>query len=76
MLLVKVSWAEAIWGLPFLTVLCPWGSYLAERIRRWLPYRELIFVGDSSFAALDLLGCVSFTSKTSLITRLRMDAEL
>jgi DNA-binding PadR family transcriptional regulator len=41
-----------------------------------LLHRELIFVGDSSIAALDLLGCVSFTSKTSLITRLRMDAEL
>src|SRR5215470_11883505 len=93
MLLVKVSWAEAIWGLPFLTVLCPSERYHAERrrrhqslterawqivelVRRWLPNRELIFVGDSSFAALDLLGCVSCTPKTSLITRLRMDAEL
>jgi DDE superfamily endonuclease len=93
MLLVKISWAEAIWGLPFLTVLCPSERYLAERkgrhqslterawqmiqlVRRWLPNRELIFVGDSSFAVLDLLGCVSSTPKTSLITRLRMDAEL
>jgi hypothetical protein len=93
MLLVKVPWAESIWGLPFLTVLCPSERYQAERkgrhqnlterawqviqlVRRWLPDRELIFVGDSSFAALDLLGCVSFTPKTSLITRLRMDAEL
>jgi hypothetical protein len=93
MLLVKISWAEAIWGLPFLTVLCPSERYHAERrrrhqnlterawqiiqlVRRWLPNRELIFVGDGSFAVLDLLGCVSSTPKTSLITRLRMDAEL
>jgi len=93
MLLVKISWAEAIWGLPFLTVLCPSERYHAERgrrhqslierawqiiqlVRRWLPDRELIFVDDGSFAVLDLLGCVSSTPKTSLITRLRMDAEL
>lgn len=93
MLLVKVPWAESIWGLPFLTVLCPSERYQAEckgrhqnlterawqilqLVRRWLPDRELIFVGDNSFAVLDLLGCVSSTPKTSLITRLRMDAEL
>jgi hypothetical protein len=93
MLLVKVSWADSIWGLPFLTVLCPSERYhselggrhqsLTERawqiiqlVRRWAPDRELIFVGDGSFAVLDLLGLVSLTPKTSLITRLRMDAEL
>jgi hypothetical protein len=93
MLLVKVSWAGCIWGLPFLTVLCPSERYHAELgrmhqslierawqiiqlVRRWLPDRELIFVGDGSFAVLDLLGCVSSTPNTSLITRLRMDAEL
>jgi hypothetical protein len=93
MLLVKVSWAEALWGLPFLTALCPSERYHAERgrthrslmerawqiiqlVRRWLPDRELIFVGDGSFAVLDLLGCISSMPQTSLITRLRMDAEL
>src|SRR5262245_5146483 len=93
MLLVKVSWADQIWGLPFLTVLCPSERYHAERrrrhqslterawqivelVKRWLPDRELIFVGDSSFAALDLLGCIGYTPKASFITRLRMDAEL
>ncbi len=34
MLLVKVSWAGAIWGLPFLTVLCPSERYHAQRGRR------------------------------------------
>jgi hypothetical protein len=36
----------------------------------------LVFVGDGSFAVLDLLSCVSSMPNTSLITRLRIDAEL
>lgn len=93
MLLVKISWAESIWGLPFLTALCPSERYHAQRgrrhqslierawqiiqlVRRWLPDRKLVFVGDGSFAVLDLLSCVSSMPDTSLITRLRMDAEL
>src|SRR5918999_80551 len=56
---------------------------LTERARqiirlltRWLPDRPLIFVGDSSFAALELLHAVSQTPNAHLITRLRLDAEL
>ena len=45
-----------------------------EMIARWLPERELIFVGDSSFAALDLLNAVR--RKVTMITRLRLDAAL
>src|SRR5262249_27844249 len=33
MLLVKISWAESIWGLPFLTILCPSERDQAERGR-------------------------------------------
>jgi DDE superfamily endonuclease len=93
MLLVKLEWAGATWGLPFLSVLCPSERYYAERGRkhqtlterawqsmglltRWLPERELVFVGDGSFAVLDLLSKVSQTPHVSLITRLRLDAEL
>jgi len=93
MLLVKISWAESIWALPFLTALCPSERYHAQRgrkhqslierawqiiqvVRRWLPDRKLVFVCDGSFAVLDLLSCVSSMPDTSLITRLRMDAEL
>jgi hypothetical protein len=93
MLLVKVSWARAIWGLPFLTVLCPSERYHADRGRRhqklperarqiiglltrWVPDRLLIFVGDGSFAVLELLHAVRQTPNAHLITRLRMDAEL
>jgi hypothetical protein len=93
MLLVHISWAGTIWGLPFLTALCPSERYHTARRRkhrklpesawqiiqlvmRWLPTRSLVFVADSSFAVLDLLGLVSGTPQASLITRLRLDAEL
>ena len=93
MLLVKVSWAGAMWGLPFLTVLCPSERYHTDRGRihqklpegasqlmrllaRWVPDRRLIFVGDGSFAVLELLHAVKQIPKACLITRLRMDAEL
>jgi hypothetical protein len=45
-------------------------------IKRWLPRRDLVFVTDSSFAALELLDQVQRLPKTSLITRLRLDAAL
>lgn len=93
MLLVPIPWVGSIWGLPFLTVLCPSERYHAERGRRhqklperarqiirlltrWLPERRLIFVGDSSFAVLELLHAVRQTPNACLITRLRLDAEL
>jgi hypothetical protein len=93
MLLVEIPWAGCVWGLPFLTVLCPSERYYAERKRqrqrltdrawqviqltaRSLPGRDVIFVGDSSFAALDLLYLVSSTPQIALITRLRLDAQL
>ncbi len=43
-------------------------------IKRWLPDFDLVFVGDSSFAALDLLNAV--TDKVTVVTRLRLDAAL
>jgi DDE superfamily endonuclease len=49
---------------------------LIQVVRRWLPQRELVFVSDTSFAALELLGQVQSLPKTSLITRLRLDAAL
>ena len=45
-------------------------------IMRWLPKRTVIFVADSSFAVLELLALVSTTPGASLITRLRLDAQL
>jgi hypothetical protein len=49
---------------------------IIQLIARWLPGRDLIFVGDSSFAVLDLLYLVSSTPQVDLITRLRLDAQL
>ncbi|MGO7778280.1 hypothetical protein ACC741_37795, partial [Rhizobium johnstonii] len=41
---------------------------------RWLPDREIIFVGDSSFAVHTLAAALPGTA--TLITRLRLDASL
>jgi len=93
MFLPEIPWANSVWGLPFLTVLCPSQRYYAQKQRRhqkltdrawqmiqlvgrWLPKRELVFVADSSFAVLDLLYRISLLPQVSLITRLRIDAQL
>jgi hypothetical protein len=49
---------------------------IMQLLRRWLPTRTLVFVADSSFAVLDLLGAVRSIPCASVITRLRLDAEL
>lgn len=43
-------------------------------ICRWMGRYRLVFVGDSSFAALDLLNAVK--DKATIVSRLRMDAAL
>jgi len=43
-------------------------------IKRWLPQFDLVFVGDSSYAALDLLNAVR--EKVTVVSRLRLDAAL
>jgi hypothetical protein len=45
-------------------------------VRRWLPGREIVFVADSSFAALEWLALVARWPRVSVITRLRLDAAL
>ena len=93
MLLTPLAWANRVWALPFLTVLCPSERFYAQRgrphqpllerawqsiqvVRRWLPDRELVFVADSSFAALEWLALVARLPHGSVITRLRLDAAL
>jgi hypothetical protein len=93
MLLTPLSWADRVWALPFLTVLCPSERFYAQRGRRhqtlterawqmirlvvrWLPGREVAFVADSSFAALELLDKAATLPHASVITRLRLDAAL
>ncbi len=43
-------------------------------IKRWLPDIDLVFVGDSSFAALDLLNSVR--DEVTVVSRIRSDAAL
>ena len=93
MLLTPIAWANRVWALPFLTVLCPSKRFYAQRgrrhqtllerawqiirlVRRWLPGREVVFVADSSFAALEWLALVARLPRVSVITRLRLDAAL
>ena len=48
-----------------------------RQLRRWLPHRPLVLVGDSSYAVLDLLHCCqSLAQPVTLIARLRLDAAL
>ncbi|WP_428487039.1 IS701 family transposase [Rhodopila sp.] len=55
--------------------LTDWTRQVAVQARRWLPKRTIVLVGDSSFAALDLLGALTRQSLIC-ITRLRLDAAL
>jgi hypothetical protein len=55
--------------------LTDWARQMALQARRWLPGREVVLVGDSSFAALDLLAALARRDLTC-ITRLRLDAAL
>jgi hypothetical protein len=48
---------------------------VALQARRWLPGRQVVLLGDSSFAALDLLAALARHGLTC-VTRLRLDAAL
>jgi len=54
--------------------LTAWARQAILQTKRWLPGRELVIVGDSGFAALDLLAAVH--RRVRVITRLRLDAKL
>ena len=47
-----------------------------QLLHRWLPDRELMFVADSRDAVITLLRQVCVLRGVSLITRLRLDAQL
>jgi DDE superfamily endonuclease len=55
--------------------LTDWARQVALQARRWLPGRELVLVGDSGFAALELLAALARRGVVC-ITRLRLDAAL
>ena len=57
--------------------LTDWARQMILQLRRWLPHRPLVLVGDSSYAVLDLLHCCqSLAQPVTLIARLRLDAAL
>lgn len=90
MLLVPVPWAQRVWALPFLTVLCwpPKSRHqrrhktsvdvvrqMMQQVRRWLPERLLVLVVDGGFAAVALaLACT--VSDVVMVSRMRLDAAL
>jgi hypothetical protein len=55
--------------------LTDWARQMGLRARRWLPGREVVLLGDSSFAALDLLAALARQGLVC-VTRLRLDAAL
>jgi hypothetical protein len=57
--------------------LTDWARQMLKQVRRWLPYRQLVVVADSSFAPLELLFALSqIRSPVHVVTRLRLDAAL
>jgi hypothetical protein len=90
MVLVPVPWAQRVWALPFLTVLCwpkakarrgrhktsvDWVRQMLKQVRRWLPERMLVLVVDGGFAAV-ALALAGQEQQVTLVTRLRLDAAL
>ena len=57
--------------------LTDWARQMVIQLRRWLPHRPLVLVGDNGYAVLDLLHCCqSLREPVTLIARLRLDATL
>ena len=54
-----------------------WARQMVMQLRRWLPQRPLVLVGDNGYAVPDLLHCCqSLREPVTLIARLRLDAAL
>jgi hypothetical protein len=50
---------------------------MIKQLRRWIPSRQLVMVGDNTYAALDLLAvCQALPEPVTFVTRLRLDAAL
>ena len=57
--------------------LTDWARQMILQLRRWMPQRALVLVGDNGYAVLDLLHrCQSLWEPVTLIAHLRMDAAL
>ncbi len=57
--------------------LIAWTELLVNRVHRWQPQREIILVGDGTYAATRLVRhCQGKGQRMRLVTRLRSDAKL
>jgi len=57
--------------------LVDWAIQMIIQLRRWLPDRKIVLVGDNSYSVLALLDrCRRFKNPVTLVTRLRLDAAL
>ena len=53
-----------------------WARQMLCRLRRWLPDRELVIVGDRTYATLKLLATCQGLKPITFLTRLRLDAVM
>jgi hypothetical protein len=57
--------------------LIDWTMLMVDKVRRWQPDREVVLVGDGSFAAVPLIQCCQkLQNPLKLVARLRLDACL
>jgi hypothetical protein len=57
--------------------LTDWARQMLFQVRRWLPGRQLVVVGDASFAVIELLWQMTqLADPICMITRFRLDAAL
>ena len=57
--------------------LVEWACFLIDKVRRWQPEREIVLVGDGSYAAVSLVQrCQRLRKPVKLVSRLRLDAVL
>jgi len=57
--------------------LTDWARQMLYQVHHWLPGRELVVLGDTSFAAIEFLWSMTqLASPICLITRFRLDAAL
>jgi hypothetical protein len=57
--------------------LIDWAMLMVDKVRRWQPDREVVLVGDGSFAAVPLVQCCQkLQNPLKLVARLRLDAGL
>lgn len=54
-----------------------WTRQMIMQVRRWLPYRTIVLVGDGAYAAVSLaLCCAGLPVPVALVARFRLDAAL